>query len=141
MSREYNVFELQDAIASGHLVKTMKIALIMAEQKDYSIIPLIAMLAGYYTRLYAVKSLPSADEGALAEAIGIKNPFVVKKHKAAASKYTLSTLERIIGWLHIYDMKSKGWSYRGGDDRALTIELIGKIMRPDEEPAFADSGS
>lgn len=137
MSREFNVFELQDAIASGDVTKSMQIALIMADQKDYSLIPLLATLAGYYTRLYAVKSLPGADDSAIADAIGIKAPFVIKKHKIAAANYSMQSLERIIGWLHVYDMKSKGWSYKGGDDRALTIELMGHILHPVVEPQFA----
>ena len=139
VSREYNVFELQDALVSGDVVKTMKIAMIMSALKDYSIIPLIATLAGYFTRLYAVKSMPSADEGAIAEAIGIKSPFIIRMHKNAAAKYSLHTLERNIGWLHVYDMKSKGWSYRGGDDRALTIELLGHLLHPEHAPQFVEN--
>ena len=134
MSREYNVFELQNAVEAGDSLKMMKIAMIMAEQKDYSVIMLIATLAAYFTRVYAVKSLPSADDGTVAEAIGIRSPFVIKKFKIAANKYTIDQLERIIEWLHIYDMKSKGWSNRSGDDRALTIELLGHIMHPDRVP-------
>lgn len=134
LSREYNVFELQGALESGDSLKMMKIAMIMAEQKDYSVIMLIATLAAYFTRLYAVKSMPSADDASIAEAIGIRSPFVVKKYKIGANKYTADQLERIIEWLHIYDMKSKGWSNRSGDDRALTIELLGHIMHPDRVP-------
>ncbi len=134
ISREYNVFQLQDAIVSGDVVKTMKIAMIMTYHKDYSIIPLIAVLAGYFTRLYTIRSMPSADENAIMEAVGIKAPFIVKKLRNEASRYPPVVLERIIGWLHVYDMKSKGWGYRGGDDRALTIELLGHILHPVHEP-------
>ena len=56
LSREYNEFELQNALESGHILKTMRIGTRMAEQKGYSIIPLIALLAGFYTRIYALKS-------------------------------------------------------------------------------------
>ncbi|MEO5905199.1 MAG: DNA polymerase III subunit delta [Saprospiraceae bacterium] len=139
LSREYNVFELQDSLVSGDVVKTIKIAMIMADQKEYSIIPLIATLAGYFTRIYSVKSMPSADDNSIADAIGIRSPFVIRMYKNSASKYSVNTLERIIGWLHVYDMKSKGWSYRGGDDRALTIELIGHLMHPAHEPSFVDN--
>ena len=138
MSREYNVFELQGALESGDMVKMMKIAMIMSDQKDYSIIMVVATLAAYFTRVYAVKSMPSADDGAIGDAIGIKSPFIIKKYKIAAQKYSMIMLERIIGWLHVYDMKGKGWTYRGGDDRALTIELLGHLMHPDHEPRFAE---
>lgn len=139
MSREYNVFELQGALEAGDMIKMMKIAMIMSDQKDYSIIMVVAVLAAYFTRVYAVKSMPSADDNAIMDAIGIKNPYVIKKYKIAAQKYSLTTLERIIGWLHVYDMKGKGWTYRGGDDRALTIELLGHLMHPDHEPVFAEN--
>ncbi len=138
LSREFNVFELQNALESGDVVKTMKIGAMMSEQKGYSIIPLIALLAGYYTRLYITRSMLSADDDTIAEAIGIKSLYVIRGYKAAAKKYTPEILERCIGWLHVYDMKSKGWNFRGGDDRALTIELLGHLMHPDFEPEFTD---
>lgn len=140
LSREYNVFELQGALEAGDTLKMMKIAMIMAEQKDYSVIMVIATLAAYFTRVYAVKSMPSADDAAIGDAIGIKSPYVIKKYKSAAYKYPLEVLERIIGWLHVYDMKAKGWSYKGGDDRALTIELLGHIMHPDKAPSGMEIG-
>ena len=139
LSREYNVFELQNALEAGDTLKMMKIAMIMAEQKDYSVIMLVATLAGYFTRVYAVKSMAGADDSAIGDAIGIKIPFVIKKYKAAAHKYSSPALERIIGWLHVYDMKAKGWTYKGGDDRALTIELLGHLLHPDYEPQFAEN--
>ncbi len=138
LSREYNVIELQRSLETGDVAKTMKIGAMMAEQKGYSIIPLIALLAGYYTRLYITRSMLSADDDAVAEAIGIKSAYVIKGYKIAAKKFSPETLERCIGWLHVYDMKSKGWNFRGGDDRALTIELLGHLMHPDYIPAFAE---
>ncbi|HUR30766.1 MAG TPA: DNA polymerase III subunit delta [Saprospiraceae bacterium] len=141
MSREYNVFELQDALESGDSLKMMKIAMIMADHKDYSVIMLVATLAGYFTRMYAVKSMGNADDTAIAEAIGIKSSWVIKKYKSAAYKYSIGAIERIIGWLHVYDMKAKGWSYKGGDERALTIELLGHIMHPDREPMEMKHGA
>ena len=139
LSREYNVFELQAALEADDKVKMMKIAMIMSEQKDYSIIMVIATLAAYFTRVYAVKSMPSADDAALGEAIGIRSPFVIRKYKSGASKFSLTQLENIIKWLHIYDMKAKGWSNRNADDRALTIELLSYIMHPDVSPALANA--
>ncbi len=139
MSREYNVFELQGALEAGDVIKTMKIAMIMAEKKDYSVIMVVATLAGYFSRLYAVKSMPSADDHAIGEIIGIRSPYVINKYKTAAKIYTVEALEKIIGWLHVYDMKAKGWSYKGGDDRALTIELLSHLLHPDYEPQFAEN--
>ena len=139
LSREYNVIELQRALETGDVMKTMKIGAMMAEQKGYSIIPLIALLAGYYTRLYITRSMLSADDDTVAEAIGIKSAYVIRGYKTASKKYSSETLERCIGWLHVYDMKSKGWNYRGGDDRALTIELLGHLMHPDYVPAFTEN--
>ncbi len=138
LSREYNVFELQAALEAGDHLKMMKIAMIMAEQKDYSVIMLVATLAAYFTRVYSVKAMSSGDDVSIGEAIGIRSPFVVKIYKAAAQRYSLISLERIIGWLHVYDLKAKGWTYRGGDDRALTIELLGHLMHPDREPEFSE---
>lgn len=139
LSREYNVFELQNALESGNVMKTMRIGNRMAEQKGYSIIPLIALLAGFYSRAYIVKSLGNASDAAIGEAIGNKSPFFINKNKDAARKYSMETIEKCLGWLHIYDMKSKGWLYSGGDDRALTIELLDRLLYPDTTPSFAEN--
>ncbi|MEP6647636.1 MAG: DNA polymerase III subunit delta [Saprospiraceae bacterium] len=139
VSREFNVFELQNALESGNVTRTMKMGAMMAEQKGYSIIPLIALLAGYYTRLYVTRSLISESDQVVADALAMKSPYMVKNYKNAAKKYSLETLERCLGWLHVYDMKSKGWNYKGGDQRALTIELLGNLMHPDYAPEFSDA--
>ena len=114
LSREYNVFELQNALESGNVTKTLSIGARMAEQKGYS-------------------------DNAIGEAIGNKSPFFINKNKEAARKYSLDTIEKCIGWLHVYDMKSKGWQYSGGDDRALTIELLDRLLFPDNYPVFAEN--
>ena len=80
----------------------------MAEQKGYSIIPLIALLAGFYTRIYIVKSLGPTSDNAIGEAIGNKSPFFINKNS-------------------------------GGDDRALTIELLDRLLFPDNYPVFAEN--
>ena len=139
MSREYNVFELQNALEAGDAQKTIRIASRMSEQKGYSIIPLIALLGGFYSRLLAVKSLGNAGDAAIAEAIGNKSPWLINKSKDAARRYSLEDIERSIAWLHIYDMKSKGWSNPGADDRALTIELLDHLLFPGKMPEFTEN--
>lgn len=130
MSREYNVFELQNALEAGNIALTMRIGSRMAEQKGYSIIPLIALLGGFYTRLLAAKSIGTANDAAIGEAIGNKSPFLINKAKEAARRYSLAHIEQCIHWLHVYDMKSKGWNNTGADDRALTIELLDHLLYP-----------
>jgi hypothetical protein len=39
----------------------------------------------------------------------------------------------------VYDMKSKGWLYAGGDDKALTIELLDHLLHPVKTPVFAEN--
>jgi DNA polymerase-3 subunit delta len=139
VSREYNVFELQNALESGDVGKTMRIGALMAEQKGYSIIPVIALLSGFYSRMRAIKSLGNAGDAAIGEAIGNKSPWLINKSKEAARRYTLEDIERCIGWLHVYDMKSKGWSNPNADDRALTIEMLDHLLFPGKEAVFNDN--
>ncbi len=137
MSREYNVFELQSALESGNAEKTLRIGARMAEQKGYSIIPLIALLYGFYSRAYIVKSLGPTTDAAIGEALNNRSPFFVNRTKQAARRYSLESLERCLCWLHIYDMKSKGWGFAGGDDKALTIELLDHLLYPESMPDFS----
>jgi len=138
MSREYNVFELKNALEAGDIVKTMQIGARMAEQKGYSLIPLIALLNGFYSGLLVVKSLGNASDAVIGEAMGNKNTWLIGKTKEAARRYSLEHLERCIGWLHIYDMKAKGW-YSSVDDRSLTIELLDHLLYPGEAPVFNEN--
>lgn len=138
LSREYNVFELQNALETGNVAKTMRIGSMISEQKGYSIIPLIALLAGYYTRLYVTRSMLNADDQTIADALGFKSPYMVRNLKNVAKQYSPEVLERCIGWLHVYDMKSKGWNFTHRDERALTIELLGHLLHPDFVPEFVD---
>lgn len=128
MSREYNVFELKNAMDAGQREKAMKIGAFMAEQKGYSIIPFIALLAGHYSNLYAIRSLGSPTADQVGQVTGNKSPYVIKLNMEQAKKYSLERLEYIISQLHEYDMKSKGWNNPGRDDRMLTIELLDKIL-------------
>ena len=136
MSREYNVFELKNALEAGDIVKTMQIGARIAEQKGYSLIPLIALLNGFYSGLLVVKSLGNAGDAAIGEALGNKSPWVISKTKDAARRYSLENIEQCIRWLHIYDMKAKGW-YSSNDDYALTIELLDHLLYPAKLPAFS----
>jgi DNA polymerase-3 subunit delta len=138
MSREYNVFELKNALESGDVKKTIQIGARMAEQKGYSLIPLIALLNGFYSGLLIVKSLGNASDAVIGEAINNKSSWLIAKTKDAARRYSLENLERCIGWLHIYDMKAKGWN-SSADDYALTIELLDHLLYPGKEPVFNEN--
>ncbi len=135
MSREYNVFELKNALEAGDVVKTIKVGARMAEQKGYNLIPLIALLNGYYSSLLIVKSLGNASDAVIGEALGNKSSWLIGKTKDTARRYSQENLERCIAWLHEYDMKAKGW-YSGADDRALTIELLDHLLYPGQAPVF-----
>ncbi|HJW30769.1 MAG TPA: hypothetical protein VJ508_16155, partial [Saprospiraceae bacterium] len=139
MSREYNVFELQTALESGDVTRTMRIGARMADQKGYSIIPLIALLAGFYSRMLVVKGLGNAPDASIGEALGNKSPWVINKSKDAARRYTAEHIEHCLAWLHLYDMKSKGWSNPGADDKALTIELLDHLLFPGKPPVFVEN--
>jgi DNA polymerase-3 subunit delta len=128
LSREYNVLELQKAIEAGNVQKIMRIGTRMSEQKGYSVIPLIALLNGHYSRLLIAKSLGNVSDAVLGEAIGNKAPFVIQKTKQEARKFTLQQLEQCIQWLHVYDMKAKGWDYNEANEKGLTIELLDRLL-------------
>jgi hypothetical protein len=98
----------------------------------------IALLNGYYSNLIIVKSLGNASDAVIAEAIGNKNAWLIGKNKEAARRHTMENLERCIGWLHVYDMKAKGWN-SSADDYAFTIELLDHLLYPGKEPVFNEN--
>jgi DNA polymerase-3 subunit delta len=129
VSKEFNVFELQSAMAQKDLSKTIRIIQYFeANPKAAPIQLILPALYNFFSKLYIVYGLPSPDEKTVAAALGV-NPFFVKDYLGAARKYDYSRVEKILLLLHQYNLRSVGVHDAGSSDASLMKELAVKMMQ------------
>lgn len=128
VSKEYNVFELQKALAVKDVAKANRIAhYFEANLKANPIIPIIALLFTFFSKLLLVHHATDKSERSLAGLLKI-NPFFVKEYRAAAANYPLPKVVQNIHHLRIADMHAKGIDNVGGSDAQILKELIFKLI-------------
>lgn len=127
ISKDFNVFELQDALIKGDVVKANRITQYFASSKDHPMVKELGILYGFFANLMMYHYLPDKSERAAAPALGI-NPFFVKDYAAAAKRYPAGKTFKIIGYFREIDARSKGINNPSAKDSDLWKELIYKIM-------------
>ena len=128
ISKEYNAFELQKAISTKNVVKTMQIIQYFeANPKANPIIPIIALLFSFYSKLLLVHQSADKTERGLATLLKI-NPFFAKEYRVAAVNYPLAQVIRNVHFLRVADQHAKGVDNTGGTDGQILKELVYRLM-------------
>lgn len=128
ISKEYNVFELQKALAVKDVLKANRILKYFeANQKANPIIPIIALLFTFYTKLLLVHQASDKSERGLAAVLRI-NPFFAREYKVASVNYPLPKVIRNIHYLRLSDQYAKGIENQVGSDPQILKELVFKLM-------------
>jgi DNA polymerase-3 subunit delta len=128
VSKEYNVFELQSAMAAKDLARTMKIIQYFeANPKAGPMQLLLPSLYGFFSKVFMVFGAGTNDEKTIATTIGV-NPFFVKDYLQAARLYSYAGVERALLLLHQYNLKSIGVGSINTDDGSLMKEMAVKMM-------------
>ena len=128
ISKEFNVFELQDAIAKRDLSKAIRIIQYFGSNPKAGPIQMILpTIYNFFSKLYIIYSVPSKDEKSVATALGV-NPYFVKDYIAASKHYDYRNVETILLLLHEYNLRSIGVHDAGTSDADLMKELAVKMM-------------
>lgn len=128
VSKDYNNFELLDAIAARDAIRAFRISdYFAANPKNNSAIASAAMLYGYFSDLLICQFSADKSERGLMTALEAKSPWAVKKYLTGLSRYNARQSIEIIGALRDFDRKSKGCGSRQ-DEYALFRELIFHIL-------------
>ena len=127
ISKEYNAFELQDALARKDLSKAFRIVqYFQSNPKAAPIQLLLPALYNFFSKVYMLFGLTVKDEKTVASALGI-GPYFVKDYLLAAMNYGLPGVENILLLLHQYNLKSIGVNSPAIEDGSLMKELIVKM--------------
>lgn len=138
VSKDFNLFELNDAILKRDVARAMNIAEHFAHnQKSHPITLTITMMFSQFRQLFIYNYLqwlsrrqgkPVPTDGELMSIIGINNQFALKELKANAPRWANSRVFAVLGHLRKYDAKSKGVNSGGLDGGELLKELLLKIF-------------
>lgn len=128
ISKEYNVFELQNAIGSKDYKRVYRMLDCFIENpKEHHILKYLPGLFGFFVKLIQYHYVRSHDRGDIAKTLGV-HPFFLKDYAKASSNYNPEKIKKVINHLHEYDLKAKGLNCGNTDSQQLFKELIFKIM-------------
>lgn len=128
ISKEFNVFELQDALAKKDILKANRIInYFSANEKEHPAVMTLSTLYGYFSKILLYHFCPDKSKFAVAQALGV-NPFFVDGYAKAAQNYGTAKLKAIFSYLKEYDLKTKGVDNSGVINGELMKELIFKIL-------------
>ncbi len=127
ISKDFNTFELQNAIVRGDVYKANQIARIFAQNpKEYPIQLTIGVLFAFFSKLMLYIASKDKSQQNL-NTLGIR-PFLLKEYQAAARRFGWNKSRQVVSILREYDMKSKGFNNNSATPGDLLQEMIFKMM-------------
>ena len=128
VSREYNTFELVDALAERNAVKSMRIAAYFrSNPKAAPLVMVIASIFNYFADLLTAFYVPGGADADIMQTLGLRNQFALKRIRRGMSKYNAVQVVEIIGAIRTFDIQSKGVESRRNEHQ-LFAELIYHIL-------------
>ena len=128
ISKDYNIFELRNAIGIRNVVKANKIINYFAQNpKSNPLVVTVSLLFSYFTQLLQYHALADKSKENVAKTLRI-NPYFVGQYATAARYYPMRKVSQIISYLHDADVKSKGVGARMLPDGDILKELLFKIL-------------
>lgn len=128
ISKEFNVFELQNALGDRDLLRANRIINYFgANPSSNPVTVVVSALFSYFSKLLNYHFLEDKSQNNVASVLQV-HPFFVKNYVAAAKNYNIKKLVEIVSILREYDMKSKGWGNISASQADLQKEMIYRIL-------------
>ncbi len=128
ISKDYNVFELQNAFMERNHKKVFQILKYFSQNpKAGNIVYVITMLANTFTKLYTLSHMNGLSDTDIAKKISV-SPYFVKEYKKGVLNYNQASLHRNIQLLHQYDLRSKGVGNVNVSHNELMKELAIQLL-------------
>jgi DNA polymerase-3 subunit delta len=128
ISKDYNFFELSNAIASRNVVKAFEIVdYFVHNPKAGPLIPIITNLFSLHKKVMMIHFLENKSRESVVSALKVA-PFVANQYIQASRIYSPKKLAANIHLLHEYDLRSKGVNNSSFEDGELMKELVYQLM-------------
>lgn len=135
ISKDYNSFELRDALFNRNEPKALRIVKAFgSNEKQYPIQAALAALYNAFDKLFAFTRTNSKDgrQAAIKKLLELgekKEHSVERNYVPAAQRYTASQCFRALRIIADADMRSKGFQYPPTSNRDLLIDVVCQIIR------------
>jgi len=128
ISKDYNVFELTNAVANKDNLKALKIVDYFEHNpKAADLVFVISNLFKFFSQIMRIHFLPSKSREAVARALGV-HPFVAGELTNAKNKYDPRKIAANIALIHEYDLKSKGVGNTSATQGELMREMVYQLI-------------
>ena len=129
-SREYNVFELNNALGQRNSLQAYRIVNYFDENPK-SVFPpnLIASLANFFIKVLITIEHSRENDASLARLIGMGNvTFFVRQYRQAAANFPKPKIYQVLSILGEYDLRLKGVNNKSATPGDLYREMVFKIL-------------
>lgn len=128
ISKDYNNFELQKALAQKNVLKANRIINYFAKNQNKNPCTLtVTSLFIFFSKVFTWHFLKDKSRKNTASVLKI-NPWFIQEYEQAAKNYDTRKTARVISLLREYDLRSKGYGNSSTSDGDLLKELIYKIL-------------
>jgi len=128
VSRDYNIFELQDALLKKDALKVNSIVKYYGENPIQHPMPMLtASLYSFYTKLILIHAHKAFNPTIASQVLKVK-PFYAGKLLTGARNYSYGKLIRNIKILATYDLKSKGVGAYDVEPKELMKEMFFQLL-------------
>ena len=128
ISKDYNVFELINALGNRNISKANTIAKYMGDNiKDNPLPMVLSLLATFFGKVMAIHFEKTVNRTDIADKLGM-SMYILNDYMAAYQNYPASKIFENISLIRDYDMRSKGVNSGDVTDSELLRELIYLLM-------------
>ena len=136
ISKEFNIYELQKALATKDFYKVNLIVNYFASNpKDHPLVVMIGSLYSFYSKVFMAQSARNAPDKDLLAALypeDVDKPFPkvswkIREYKQALQHYNRPQAENALLTLHNFDLKAKGLQNTSPEGE-LMKELVWRLM-------------
>jgi DNA polymerase-3 subunit delta len=127
-SKDYNVFELRNALGERNQLKAYKIVQYFAENpKENPMVVTTSLVFGFFIQLLQYHGLKDKNPKNVAAVLKV-NPFFLKDYDVALKNYPMKKVSQIVGTLRDIDVKSKGVGANAMSSHDLLKEMLVHIF-------------
>lgn len=128
ISKDYNIYELVNAIAQKQTDKAFKIVQYFEyNPKAGELVVIIPALFKLFSQLMRIHFTPNKSREAIASSLGV-HPFVAGELLSTRQHYDPKKIAAVIALLHDYDLKAKGMGNSQMSAAELLKELVYQIV-------------
>jgi len=127
-SKDFNVFELQNALGSKNQLKAYQIAQYFADNpKDNPMVVTTSLVFSFFIKLLKYHGLKDKNPKNVASVLGV-SPYFLKDYDVALKNYPMKKVSSIVATLRDVDVKSKGVGANSLPNHDLLKEMLVKIF-------------